>query len=117
MDENFVYKSDKGFIADRRKFDMYCLNPLQMHAKDFFAVGYFENDGELLFRDIEKCFNLNKKCDSLISNTGVEKFSIPMFLGMTDSKLFRTVWQKDTPNSPIRFISAYVDRRLKKEDE
>lgn len=44
-----------------------------------------------------------------------EKFSIPMSLGVTANRLFRTVWQKDGPDEAARFVTAYIDRRLEED--
>ena len=41
---------------------------------------------------------------------GSEKFSIFMNLGSGNGKRFRTVWQKDTPDSKPRLITAHRER-------
>ena len=107
-----VYQSSKGFTVDDRKFSSWCLKPGTDHADEFFSLGYKPSDADRLFRDIEKGFDLGKKQDSVRINKNKEKFSIPMSLGVTAKKLFRTVWQNDSPDADPRFITAYVDRRL-----
>ena len=110
-----VYHSSRGFTADQRKFSSYCLKDGTEHAKEFFDVGYKPTDADWLFRDIESNFDLSKKIDSQPKGKNGERFSIPMRLGVTNESLFRTVWQKDGPEEIPRFITAYVDRRLKED--
>jgi hypothetical protein len=110
-----IYHSSKGFTADSRKFTSYCLKPGTEHADEFFGLGYKPTDADRLFRDIEKGFDLSKKRDSMPVGKTKEKFSIPMSLGVTATKLFRTVWQNDGPDKAARFITAYVDRRLEED--
>lgn len=110
-----VYHSSKGFTVNQRKFSEYCLKPGTDHADEFFGVGYKPNDSDKLFRDIENGYDLSKKQDIVSLPKEKEKFSIPMSLGVTDQRLFRTVWQKDGPEANTRFITAYVDRRLEED--
>lgn len=92
-------------IADR-KITHFCLKPGGKHAKEFFDVGYETTDAELLMADILAQTN-NERVDIHIDNNNVEKFSIFMELGKTKKKRFRTVWQKDTPESKPRLITAH----------
>lgn len=110
-----VYQSSKGFTADKRKFSSYCLKPGTDHADEFLDIGYKTTDADRLFRDIESGFDLSKKQDSVVANNGKEKYSIPMSLGVTAQRLFRTVWQKDSPEADSRFITAYIDRRMEED--
>lgn len=112
---NGIYQSSKGFTVDEQKFSSWCLKPGTDHADEFFGVGYTESDSEQLFRDIEKGFDVSKKMDSKPIGKSKERFSIPMSLGVSAKRLFRTVWQKDGPNESSRFITAYVDRRLEED--
>ena len=112
---NGIYQSFRGFVADQRKFTFWCLKSEAGHANEFFDVGYKPTDADKLFCDIEKGFDLSKKQDSVFIGKSKEKFSIPMSLGVEKRKMFRTVWQKDAPDAPARFITAYVDRRLKED--
>lgn len=109
------YHSAKGFTADQRKFSEWCLKEGTDHSKEFFDVGYKPTDADRLFRDIESGFDIYKKCDSVPIGKSKEKFSIPMSLGVTTQRLFRTVWQKDGQDKTPRFITAYVDRRLEED--
>lgn len=113
--EDGFYQSTKGFTADQRKFSSYCLKPGTDHSDEFFGVGYKTTDSDRLFRDIESDFDLSKKRDSTLTDKGKEKYSIPMSLGVTAQRLFRTVWQKDSPDAESRFITAYIDRRLEED--
>jgi len=110
-----VYQSSKGFTVDQKKFTSWCLKAGTDHAEEFFSVGYKPSDSDQLFRDIEKGFDLSKKRDSMQIGKTKEKFSIPMSLGVTAQKLFRTVWQNDGPDASARFITAYIDRRLEED--
>lgn len=76
------------------------------HAQEFFDVGYSPADGERLRKDISDNFDIRKAVEKKVAN-GVEKFSIFMDLGVTQKKRFRTVWQKDTPDSIPRIITAH----------
>lgn len=109
------YHSDKGFTADERKFSAYCLKPGTDHCEEFFGVGYKTTDSNRLFHDIESGYDLSEKIESKTTASGKERFSIPMTLGVTGKRLFRTVWQKDGPEEPSRFITAYIDRRLEED--
>lgn len=111
-----ILRSAKGFVSTRNKLSGFCLKPGAKHSKEFFDIGYTESDAGLLFKHLEEGFDLSKRISVQRSESGSEKFCIPMKLGVTTRKMFATAWQKDSPNSDIRFISAYIDRRLK-EDE
>ena len=78
-------------------------------------MGYKETDEKRLFKDIEKGYDSSKKILEGVLASGKAKFSIPMELGVTDKRIFRTVWQEDGPDDTSRFITAYIDRRLKEE--
>lgn len=99
-----IIKSDYE-IADK-KITQFCLKPGGKHANEFFDVGYETTDFEQLKADILAQTN-NEKVDIHIDDNNVEKFSIFMMLGKTKKKRFRTVWQKDTPNSKPRLITAH----------
>lgn len=43
----------------------------------------------------------------IVQDNGVEQFVIYMKLGKTKIKPFKTIWQKDTPDSNPRIITAY----------
>lgn len=110
-----VYQSSKGFAVKQSKFSEWCLKPGTDHSDEFFGVGYKPTDSDRLFRDMEKCFDLSKKRDAMSVGKTKEKFSIPMSLGVTAKRLFRTVWQKDGPDEAARFVTAYIDRRLEED--
>lgn len=45
--------------------------------------------------------------DRIVFSNEVERFSIFMQLGVKKKKRFRSVWQKDTPESEPRLITAH----------
>ena len=104
---------DGGRINNRKceihlnKVQNFFLKPDAKHSKEFFDVGYTQNDIDKLTRDLEACFDYSKAVDKSVSETGVEKFSIFTELGVTKKKRFRTVWQKDTADSVPRIITAH----------
>nr|UWH96878.1 MAG: minor capsid protein 2 [Bacteriophage sp.] len=89
------------------KINKFFLKPGAKHAQEFFDVGYSENDFERLNRDLKACFDYRNAVDIKVSQNGVEKFSIFTDLGVGNKKRFRTVWQKDTPDSTPRIITAH----------
>lgn len=107
------YLSKKGFVIQKDKIDGYCLKPGGDHSKEFFDVGYKSSDGLKLFRHIENLYDDAKKIEEVDVRKGVKKYSTPMELGITKTKTFRVVWRTDGPEGLPRFVSAYVDRRLK----
>ena len=102
---------EKNCIIADDKIDRFFLLPGAKHCDDFFAAGYRPGDTELLRYDISNGFDYKKAVDVSISPYNVEKFSIFMELGVTAKKRFRTVWQKDTPESVPRLITAYREER------
>lgn len=109
-----VYYSKKGFAVAVAKLARYCLNPERKHAKDFFDLGYTENDADLLFSHIEDGFDLAKKTRSRTSEQGEEQFAIPMLLGVVRKEMLTTSWQVDKSSGKPRLTSAYRDRRNQK---
>ena len=85
----------------------FLLKPGAIHANEFFDVGYTVDDVEKLNHDIEVHFDLSFAFDKVSFPDGREKFSIFMSLGVAKKRRFRTVWQKDTPTSKPRFITAH----------
>lgn len=115
MDGEF-YRSKKGFSIHQDKLRAFCLKPGAKHAEQFFKLGYTERDEKRLFRDIEKGYDVSKKTIENVLSSGKTKFSIPMKLGVTSTRIFRTVWREDGPEDTSRFVTAYIDRRLKEDD-
>lgn len=105
MDDSGIKKTGSVFIADD-KINMFFLLEGVKHAQDFFDVGYGSADKERLRKDISDNFDIGKADEKKTSN-GVEKFSIFMDLGITQKKRIRTEWQKDTPDSIPRIITAH----------
>lgn len=114
IDRGF-YRSEKGFAVHPDKLSKFCLAPNGKHSDQFFKIGYTEDDSAQLFRDIEKGYDLSRKIHEETLANGKEKFSIPMELGVTEKRRFRTVWREDGPDDMSRFVTAYIDRRLKED--
>lgn len=113
--DNGFYRSEKGFVVHPDKLTKFCLLPGGKHAEEFFKIGYNEGDEERLFQDIEAGYDPKYKIDRQPMWNNHERSCIPMTLGVSVKRLFRTVWQDDGPDGSDRFISAYVDRRLKED--
>lgn len=112
--ENELTNSGIGDIINRddifihpNKINKFCLDPNGKHSNEFFDVGYKTGDFDALYQDILKNFDEGQIVDRVLSDDNVEKFSIFMELGVDKKKRFRTVWQKDTPDSKPRFITAH----------
>lgn len=109
-----VDKSGKsGIIKNKEceiapdKINKFFLKPNAKHSREFFDVGYKPTDFELLDNDLKECFDYSKAVDKVVNDDGVERFSIFTELGVNEKKRFRTVWQKDTPESTPRIITAH----------
>ncbi|MBQ7724964.1 MAG: hypothetical protein IJT63_05065 [Lachnospiraceae bacterium] len=98
--------NDKCFIS-YVKIREYLLNPAKKHAAEFFNVGYSVKNVERLKRDIENQFDFSKAVDFQKGYEDSEKFSIMMILGIKNRKRFRSVWQKDDPDSIPRLITVF----------
>lgn len=128
LNENYAEKSGKykqiaglpvdnqengGIIRNKEceiapdKINKFFLKPNAKHSKEFFDVGYKPTDFELLDKDLKASFDYSKAVDKVVLDNGVEKFSIFTELGVDKKKRFRTVWQKDTPESIPRIITAH----------
>lgn len=101
-----MLESDK-YIMPEAKIKEYLLKPGAKHAEKFFDAGYTVGDIERLNRDMEELYDESKAADIRRYADGREKFSIFMELGVGKKKHFRTVWQKDTSTSKLRFITAH----------
>ncbi len=101
-----IINRDDIFIHPN-KINKFCLDPNGKHSNEFFDVGYKTGDFDALYQDILKNFDEGQIVDRVLSDDKVEKFSIFMELGVDKKKRFRTVWQKDTPDSKPRFITAH----------
>lgn len=104
-ERGIIKKNSECFISND-KINKFFLLEGAKHAQEFFDVGYGSADGERLKKDISDNFDINSAVDIKIVN-GVEKFSIFMYLGVERKKRFRTVWQKDSPDSVPRIITAH----------
>lgn len=112
--QNGTYKSIKGFECAVPKLSEFLLKEGTKHSQEFYDAGYSPCDSDKLFRHLERGYDVAKKVITEIREAGLEKFQIPMKLGTTEPKMFTTAWQIDHEGAVPRFITAYVDRRLKK---
>lgn len=97
---------DRECIIPDAKVKKYLLKEGTKHYEEFSNVGYTTFDGERLKSDIANNFSYSKAVDKKIVG-GSERFLVYMELGVTKTKRFRTVWQKDAPDSTPRFLTAY----------
>lgn len=113
--ENYIDNSSRSGIikASERieihpdKINKFLLKPGAKHSKEFFDVGYNENDYERLFNDITSEFDNSKVLDIKKNEDGTEDFSTFMYLGVNNKKRFRIVLRKDTPESKPRLITGH----------
>ena len=61
--------------------------------------------------DMARQFDISKAVDFRVNQKGQEKFSIFMELGVSKTRTFRTVWQKDTPESIPRIITGHRENK------
>ena len=101
------YQSNKGFIIHQDKIKKFMLKPGAKHYQEFYDVGYRSGEAQLLAMQIEEGYDESKAVDWIEHPGGIKKFSIFMPLGFDGGKRFRTVWQKDTPDSIPRLITAH----------
>lgn len=106
LDRSGIIKSKECEIAPD-KINKFFLKPNAKHSDDFFNIGYKVTDFELLDKDLKACFDYSKAVDKVVFDNGVERFSIFTELGVNEKKRFRTVWQKDTPESTPHIITAH----------
>lgn len=104
--ENYV--SNKGFTIHKDKIQKFLLKPGAKHYQEFHDVGYRPGEFQLLALTIEEEYDESKATERQRNDNGSERFSIFMNLGFSGGgKRFRTVWQKDTPDSKPRLITAH----------
>lgn len=106
-DSGGIIKEDKRFTVHPDKIQKFLLKPGAKHSKEFFDVGYEEDDYSLLFDDIAENYDESNAVDIKEKENGKQMFSIFMYLGKTHKKRFRTVWEKETPDSKPRLITGH----------
>ena len=99
--------SNDRYVIAEPKISKFLLKPGAKHSAEFFSVGYSEQDGMRLNADIYQQFDEILKTDVRISENGTEDFSIFMNLGITEKKMFRTVWRRDPGSEKPRLITAH----------
>lgn len=104
--ESGTIDKDKECVIPDDKVNKYLLKEGTKHAEEFFDVGYTPSDGEKLKKDISGNFMYSKAVEKKTID-GSERFNVYMDLGVTKMKRFRTVWQKDGPESAPGLITAY----------
>lgn len=96
------------------KYDMpaskikdFLLKPGAKHSREFFDVGYTTEDTGKLNADINNQYDEKNAEDRRVLPDGAQRFSIKMDLGVSTTKPFKTVWQKEPGSDKARFITAY----------
>lgn len=102
-----VFVNNAPCETTKKKYSGYFLKEGAKHADQFFNVGYTADDVLQLRYDMAKQFDMSKATNFSTNEKGQEKFRIYMELGVTEKKRFRTAWQKDTPDSLPRIITAF----------
>lgn len=103
---NLGYHSNGCFIEDKKVNGFY-LQKGAKHSQEFFNVGYTENDGLKLQKDIASQFDLSKAYDKIEQPDQTKTLCINMQLGIGYQKTFRTVWEKKTSDTEWRNITAF----------
>ncbi|MGI6206232.1 MAG: DUF6883 domain-containing protein [Anaerovoracaceae bacterium] len=93
-------------VIPNSKIPDFLLKEGAKHSKEFYDVGYTENDSELLYNDIIKGINrarAQKKSGKYYGNR--DRYSVIILLGKTKKKKFVTIWQMidDIPT----FVTAH----------
>lgn len=101
-----IIETEKAVIQIR-KLNEYLLTPGAKHSKEFFDVGYTEQDIEKLATDIFEQYDEEKRTDFRAKDDGAESFVVYMQLGKEDRKSFITVWLKEPGNAKPRLTTAY----------
>lgn len=101
-----IIETEKAVIQIR-KLNEYLLKPGAKHSKEFFDVGYTEQDIEKLATDIFEQYDEEKRTDFRAKDDGAESFVVYMQLGKEDRKSFITVWLKEPRNAKPRITTAY----------
>ena len=105
--ESGIITTDTRFDMDTAKIERFLLLPGAKHSKEFFDVGYTPNDGQKLYDDISKGFDMSKVPSFTPKPNGGESFSMEMRLGVTKKRTFRTAWERKDADSKPKFVSAY----------
>lgn len=98
-------------VTTPRKYTEFFLKDGAKHAQDFFKAGYSADNPMQLRYDMAKQFDMSKAVDIKMRDDGKESFNIYMELGVTNAKIFRTSWIKDTPGSMPRIITAFRENK------
>ena len=106
----------KEVVISEPKLSQYLLNKRKKHFKEFFDIGYTENDSALLKRQITGLFDMAKAIETKPRNGAYRNFTIEMKLGVTKVIPFITVWRIDNSGDCPRLVTAHrVDLRKKNE--
>ena len=103
---NRVPNADRAIIADS-KITKYLLDPSGKHYKEFIAVGYSENNPEILKNDLLKAVKESAAMAFEPNMHGNRTFHVDMTLGVTRKARFRASWQIDTGKDFPRFVTAF----------
>lgn len=93
-------------IHDDKIYKFY-LNPVKKHYKEFAAVGYTIDNAEQLRKDLLQGLLDNEVVEYKRSETGYTKAIVEMELGVTQKKMFRTVWGKEEGEQYFRNVTGH----------
>lgn len=103
---NRVPNASKATIADS-KITRWLLDPAKKHYQEFAAVGYSENNPEILRNDLLRGIKESTAMAFEMNEHGDRIFNVDMFLGVDRKERFRTSWQIDKGKKYPRFITAF----------
>lgn len=104
-----IYPSDKICVT-LNKIENYLLSDRRVHYPEFADIGYASGDGQLLFQEIERQFDIQTARECCLYADGAVEFIKYMYLGRVKKRTFKTVWRIDTMSPLPRFITAYRDK-------
>lgn len=103
----------KKIIIPYDKIRKFLLKPGTKHYNEFSELGYTPEDDVRLFKDIEKQFDMSNVTEPRVYEvTGEQGYTVYMYLGIKEKRLFRTGWKVIQDSNLLQFVSAFrVDER------
>ena len=96
------------------KIYKYYLSPEKKHYSEFISVGYTVEKAELLKKDLLKGLLYNEVTEYKRTETGYIKAVVDMELGVTEKKMFRTVWGKAEGEEYYKNVTCYRIQKKKR---